>query len=129
MYYCCLEAIQNVAKPAGRDAHASIRLYAAPDALHLDVRDDAPGFDTTRGHDGVGLQTCATASARSAAGSKHLQPRSRHAHLRRRPARQNSRGQHTKPTAHNPDPESFGPEAAAAPSPLGGARSVATPGR
>ena len=56
MYYCCLEAIQNVTKHAGSDARGSVRLYIDAHKLHLDVRDDGPGFDTTRGHDGVGLQ-------------------------------------------------------------------------
>ncbi len=56
MYYCCLEAIQNVTKHAGAHAHTSVQLYIEAQKLHLDVRDDGLGFDTTRGQDGVGLQ-------------------------------------------------------------------------
>jgi signal transduction histidine kinase len=56
VYYCCLEAVQNAVKHAGRDAHASIRLYTDPDRLHLEVHDDGPGFEVAGGHDGIGLQ-------------------------------------------------------------------------
>ena len=56
MYYCCLEAIQNTSKHAGPDARTSIRLYTDADQLHLDVRDDGPGFDPSRAPDGAGLE-------------------------------------------------------------------------
>jgi signal transduction histidine kinase len=56
MYYCCTEALQNASKHAGPDAHISIRLYSKGDQLHLEVRDDGPGFDATAAHDGIGLQ-------------------------------------------------------------------------
>jgi signal transduction histidine kinase len=56
VYYCCLEAVQNALKHAGRDAHVSIRLYTNDDRLHLEVRDDGPGFDPASVHDGIGLQ-------------------------------------------------------------------------
>jgi signal transduction histidine kinase len=56
MYNCCTEALQNASKHAGPDAHISIRLYADAVQLHLDVRDDGPGFDLSAAHDGVGLQ-------------------------------------------------------------------------
>jgi signal transduction histidine kinase len=56
MYYCCTEAAQNATKHAGPDAHISIRLYADAVQLHLEVRDDGPGFDPSAAHDGVGLQ-------------------------------------------------------------------------
>jgi signal transduction histidine kinase len=56
MYYCCTEAVQNASKHAGPDAHISIRLYTRADHLHLEVRDNGPGFDPTAAHDGVGLQ-------------------------------------------------------------------------
>jgi signal transduction histidine kinase len=56
MYYCCLEAVQNASKHAGRDARVSIRLYTDDGQLHLEVRDDGPGFDVSRAQDGVGLQ-------------------------------------------------------------------------
>lgn len=56
MYYCCMEAVQNAFKHAGPDAHVWIRLRTGADQLHLDVRDNGPGFDLTAAHDGVGLQ-------------------------------------------------------------------------
>jgi signal transduction histidine kinase len=56
MYYCCMEAVQNASKHAGRDAHISIRLYADADQVHLEVRDNGPGFDPSAAHDGIGLQ-------------------------------------------------------------------------
>jgi signal transduction histidine kinase len=56
MYYCCLEAVQNASKHAVPDAQVSIRLCAGADRLHLEVRDDGPGFDVTAAHDGIGLQ-------------------------------------------------------------------------
>jgi len=56
VYYCCLEAVQNASKYAGRDARISIRLYTDTDRLHLEVRDDGLGFDPARAHDGIGLQ-------------------------------------------------------------------------
>jgi signal transduction histidine kinase len=56
MYYCCTEAVQNASKHAGPTAHVSIRLYATADRLHLEVRDNGPGFDVAAAHDGIGLQ-------------------------------------------------------------------------
>jgi signal transduction histidine kinase len=56
VYYCCLEAVQNALKHTGRDAQVSIRVYADPDRLHLEVHDDGPGFDVAGAHDGIGLQ-------------------------------------------------------------------------
>jgi signal transduction histidine kinase len=56
VYYCCLEAVQNAVKHAGRDARVSIRLYTDAGWLRLEVCDDGPGFDPGTAHDGVGLQ-------------------------------------------------------------------------
>jgi signal transduction histidine kinase len=56
VYYCGLEAVQNASKHAGRDVQVSIRLSAEADQLHLEVRDNGPGFDVRTVHDGVGLQ-------------------------------------------------------------------------
>jgi signal transduction histidine kinase len=55
-YYCCLEAVQNASKHAGPDAQVMIRVYAEVDQLHLEVRDNGPGFDVSAAHDGIGLQ-------------------------------------------------------------------------
>jgi signal transduction histidine kinase len=56
MYYCCTEAVQNASKHAGADTPVAIRLYAKADRLHLEVRDDGPGFDVTATYEGVGLE-------------------------------------------------------------------------
>ena len=56
LYYCCLEAVQNASKHAGSDAQVSIRLYAEADQLHLEVRDNGPGFDASARGDGARLQ-------------------------------------------------------------------------
>jgi signal transduction histidine kinase len=56
VYYCCLEAVQNALKHAGRDVHVSISLYTDADRLCLKVRDDGPGFEVADTDDGVGLQ-------------------------------------------------------------------------
>jgi signal transduction histidine kinase len=56
LYYCCMEAVQNASKHAGPDANISIRKYIDAGQLHLEVRDDGPGFDVTAAHDGIGLQ-------------------------------------------------------------------------
>jgi signal transduction histidine kinase len=56
VYYCCLEAVQNAVKHVGRDARVSIHLYPDAGWLHLEVRDDGPGFDPGAARDGVGLQ-------------------------------------------------------------------------
>ncbi len=56
-YYCSLEAVQNVSKHAGPQAHIWIRLYVNADQLHLEVRDNGSGFDVDRTRDGIGLQS------------------------------------------------------------------------
>ena len=55
-YYCGLEAVQNASKHAGPEVGIRIRLYVETDQLHLEVRDDGPGFDVARTRDGIGLQ-------------------------------------------------------------------------
>jgi signal transduction histidine kinase len=44
VYYCCLEALQNVAKHAGENAVATLRLWRDPRAIHFSVVDDGCGF-------------------------------------------------------------------------------------
>jgi signal transduction histidine kinase len=46
VYFCCLEAIQNVAKHAGREAGAVIRLWEDDGRLAFEVVDSGVGFDT-----------------------------------------------------------------------------------
>jgi signal transduction histidine kinase len=45
VYLCCLEAIQNAAKHAGRDARVTVRLSREEDELSFSVEDDGCGFE------------------------------------------------------------------------------------
>jgi signal transduction histidine kinase len=44
IYYCCLEALQNVAKHAGEDAVASLRLWRDRQVVRFSISDDGAGF-------------------------------------------------------------------------------------
>jgi signal transduction histidine kinase len=59
IYYCCLEALQNVAKHAGSDASASLRLWRDRWAVHFSVSDDGVGFTPRRRSTGAGLTNMA----------------------------------------------------------------------
>ncbi len=54
VYFCCLEAMQNVQKYAGA-TRAVIRLRADGDQLHFSVHDDGAGFDPATVKKGSGL--------------------------------------------------------------------------
>ena len=54
MYFCTLEALQNVAKYAGA-SRATVRLSCSG-SLRFTVTDDGPGFDTASTRHGTGLQ-------------------------------------------------------------------------
>jgi signal transduction histidine kinase len=57
VYFCCLEAMQNVTKHAGEAARATICLEVANGNLVFAVTDDGIGFDTSAaGCAGTGLQ-------------------------------------------------------------------------
>jgi signal transduction histidine kinase len=45
VYFCCVEALQNAIKHAGREATVEIRLREQASALEFQVRDDGAGFD------------------------------------------------------------------------------------
>jgi signal transduction histidine kinase len=45
-YFCCVEALQNVAKHAGSGAEATVSLSVREDTLYFRVSDDGVGFDT-----------------------------------------------------------------------------------
>ncbi len=45
VYFCCVEALQNVAKHCGARARATVSLRDRPDGLEFVVADDGPGFD------------------------------------------------------------------------------------
>jgi signal transduction histidine kinase len=55
VYFCCLEALQNVAKHAGRGAHAIVRLWHEPGALGFEIADTGVGFDSGAVRAGNGL--------------------------------------------------------------------------
>jgi signal transduction histidine kinase len=55
VYFCCLEALQNVAKYA-HATHAEVRLSASGEELAFEVTDDGDGFDTGTMPPGSGLQ-------------------------------------------------------------------------
>ncbi|MDQ6884911.1 MAG: sensor histidine kinase [Candidatus Dormibacteraeota bacterium] len=55
VYFCCLEALQNVAKSADASS-ATVRLSASDGVLAFAVDDDGKGFDPTHARDGSGLQ-------------------------------------------------------------------------
>jgi len=55
LYFCCLEALQNVAKYA-RASNVTIRLWDGSGELLFEVCDDGDGFDTDAEAHGSGLQ-------------------------------------------------------------------------
>jgi signal transduction histidine kinase len=54
-YFCCLEALQNVAKYADA-SEAVVRLGASDGSLTFSVQDDGRGFDATSTATGTGMQ-------------------------------------------------------------------------
>jgi signal transduction histidine kinase len=58
IYFCCLEALQNVAKHA-KGATVRLRAWAGSGQVHLEISDDGPGFDPDRTPPGAGLQNMA----------------------------------------------------------------------
>jgi len=55
VYFCVLEALQNVAKYAKASA-VDVRLVTSDGSLSFDVTDDGAGFDTSATSYGTGLQ-------------------------------------------------------------------------
>lgn len=55
VYFCCLEALQNVAKHAGPDATATVTLREDKGSLAFEVRDTGIGFNRRRAAKGSGL--------------------------------------------------------------------------
>ena len=55
VYFCCLEAMQNVTKHAGHDSRAQIRLWQNGSHLHFAVTDSGIGFDSETTPHGEGL--------------------------------------------------------------------------
>ena len=56
MYFCSLEAIQNVAKHAGHNEHVMLRLHHDDGTLTVRIEDDGPGFEPAHTPDGAGLR-------------------------------------------------------------------------
>ncbi len=59
VYFCCVEALQNVAKHGRADTRADLSLVARGDGLRFVLRDSGPGFDpalTGRGHGIAGMR-------------------------------------------------------------------------
>ena len=54
VYFCVLEALQNVQKYAHASA-ATVRLRERVDSLHFEVRDDGKGFEVAGARNGAGL--------------------------------------------------------------------------
>jgi signal transduction histidine kinase len=55
VYFCCLEALQNVGKHAGPDARATLGVWEEQEGLHFEVADDGSGFDPRTEPRGSGL--------------------------------------------------------------------------
>jgi signal transduction histidine kinase len=55
VYFCCLEALQNVVKHAGRNAVARVRLSGTASKIVFEVEDSGVGFDPARVKRGEGL--------------------------------------------------------------------------
>jgi signal transduction histidine kinase len=55
VYFCCLEALQNVGKHAGAEARATVRVWEERDGLRFEVTDDGAGFDLSRRPQGSGV--------------------------------------------------------------------------
>jgi signal transduction histidine kinase len=56
VYFCCLEALQNVRKHAGAGAHAEVRISQRPGELCFEVVDDGIGCEIeSRRSAGIGL--------------------------------------------------------------------------
>lgn len=55
VYFCCVEALDNVARHAGAGVRATVRVWNEQDALLFEVVDDGVGFDERTGPRGAGL--------------------------------------------------------------------------
>jgi signal transduction histidine kinase len=55
LYFCCLEAVQNVGKHAGAGARATVRIWEDADGVLFEVSDDGAGFEVGVRPRGSGL--------------------------------------------------------------------------
>jgi signal transduction histidine kinase len=56
VYFSCTEALQNIAKHAGRDARVTLRCQHDHETLAVRIADNGDGFDPTRTPEGAGLK-------------------------------------------------------------------------
>jgi signal transduction histidine kinase len=59
VYFCCLEALQNVSKHAGAGATAAVRVVETGDWLRFEIADDGLGFEPETHAFGAGLTNMA----------------------------------------------------------------------
>ena len=82
MYFCALEALQNIAKYAGA-SRADVGLSCSGGSLQFTITDDGAGFDTAAARDGTGLQGMADRLAALGGTLAHPLPaRTRHDGIR-----------------------------------------------
>ena len=55
IYYCCLEALQNAVKHAGKDARVAVTLWQDGSHLCFEVHDHGAGFEPEQARRGAGL--------------------------------------------------------------------------
>jgi len=55
VYFCCLEALQNIGKYAGEGVHATVKVWEQQGGLLFEVSDDGAGFDVRSGKVGAGF--------------------------------------------------------------------------
>ena len=76
VYFCALEALQNIAKYADA-SRARVCLSCSGGSLHFTITDDGAGFDTAAARDGTGLQGMADRLA-ALGGTLHLRSQPGH---------------------------------------------------
>ena len=76
VYFCALEALQNIAKYSGA-SRADICLSCSGGSLQFTVTDDGTGFDTATAQDGTGLQGMADRLA-ALGGTLHIRSQPGH---------------------------------------------------
>jgi signal transduction histidine kinase len=76
VYFCALEALQNVSKYADA-SRADVRLSCSGGSLHFTITDDGSGFDTAAARDGTGLQGMADRLA-ALGGTLHIRSQPGH---------------------------------------------------
>src|SRR5262249_31293970 len=57
VYFCCLEALQNAGKHAGKGAHATVRVWEEAGGLLFEIADDGVGLAPEHAKGGAGLRT------------------------------------------------------------------------